>query len=380
MSLAVPAPHLISLLDSGLRGALLALLLLLVANLLRLQSRAPLEQVGLAQTLGLVVQVLSSAPLVELSPLVWWKAPLVGISMGNSVLFWLFTRALCDDDFRTAHRHAATWAAVVAAGTLNLALMVPWCAAGGPGWASAISQAVFSLPLVFGLLAVRVAARHWRDDLVERRRWLRAVIVVGGCAYTLGMVLARRSTEDGRLTPGLAAVDAAALLFIVAAAAWMQLRPTRGELVAAPAPPRELEKFAPTDAIDAVDEQPAAESPDPADDSLAAALAEAMDPGRAYKDPELSVAGLAAKLGVPEYKLRRLINRRLGHRNFNAFLNGFRLAEVQAALANPKQAHLPVLTLALEAGFGSIGPFNRAFKEATGLTPTDFRRQHGIDS
>jgi AraC-like DNA-binding protein len=105
-----------------------------------------------------------------------------------------------------------------------------------------------------------------------------------------------------------------------------------------------------------------------------------MTAERAYKDPELTVAGLAARLAVPEYRLRRHINRRLGHRNFNAFLNGYRLDEAKSALADAKMSHLPVLTLALEAGFGSIGPFNRAFKQATGLTPTDFRRQHQADS
>lgn len=35
----------------------------------------------------------------------------------------------------------------------------------------------------------------------------------------------------------------------------------------------------------------------------------------------------------------------------------------------------PVLTLAMELGYGSLGPFNRAFKERTGLTPTEFRTQ-----
>ena len=58
----------------------------------------------------------------------------------------------------------------------------------------------------------------------------------------------------------------------------------------------------------------------------------------------------------------------------------YRLAEVKLALADPAQQHLPVLTLALEAGFGSIGPFNRAFKADTGLTPTDFRRLKLADS
>jgi AraC-like DNA-binding protein len=35
---------------------------------------------------------------------------------------------------------------------------------------------------------------------------------------------------------------------------------------------------------------------------------------------------------------------------------------------------VPILTVALDAGFGSIGPFNRAFKAHTGLTPSEYRR------
>lgn len=105
-----------------------------------------------------------------------------------------------------------------------------------------------------------------------------------------------------------------------------------------------------------------------------------MTRDRAYREENLTVASLAARLKVPEYRLRRHINQRLGHRNFNAYINGLRLAEAQAALANPSKRDLPVLTLALDAGFQSIGPFNRAFKAATGLTPTDFRRQRLADS
>jgi AraC-like DNA-binding protein len=77
---------------------------------------------------------------------------------------------------------------------------------------------------------------------------------------------------------------------------------------------------------------------------------------------------------VAEYRLRRLINQRLGHRNFNAYVNGLRLDQARAVLADPAQRQLPVLTIALDAGFGSIGPFNRAFKAATRLTPTEYRR------
>ena len=87
-------------------------------------------------------------------------------------------------------------------------------------------------------------------------------------------------------------------------------------------------------------------------------------------------ASLSQSLGVQEYRLRRLINGQLGHRNFSAFVNGYRLTEAAAALADPTQAEVPVLTIALDAGFGSIGPFNRAFKAYAGLTPTEYRRAH----
>jgi AraC-like DNA-binding protein len=43
-------------------------------------------------------------------------------------------------------------------------------------------------------------------------------------------------------------------------------------------------------------------------------------------------------------------------------------------VADPAQAEVPILTIALDAGFNSLGPFNRAFKAETGMTPREFRR------
>ena len=65
----------------------------------------------------------------------------------------------------------------------------------------------------------------------------------------------------------------------------------------------------------------------------------------------------------------------MNYGNFNTYVNSHRLADAQRWLADPAQQGTPVLTLALDAGFGSIGPFNRAFKAETGLTPTEFRAQ-----
>ncbi|HUN52298.1 MAG TPA: helix-turn-helix domain-containing protein, partial [Candidatus Sulfotelmatobacter sp.] len=113
----------------------------------------------------------------------------------------------------------------------------------------------------------------------------------------------------------------------------------------------------------------------PGDDKLIGALERLMRGERIYRQEGLTIGALALKLGLPEYRARRLINQGLGYRNFNAFLNKYRIDEAAAALADPTQAEVPVLTIALDAGFQSLGPFNRAFKAETGLTPSEFRRR-----
>ena len=47
-----------------------------------------------------------------------------------------------------------------------------------------------------------------------------------------------------------------------------------------------------------------------------------------------TIAQLAEQLGTQEYRLRRLINGSMGHRNFNAFLNAYRIAEVRELFGN----------------------------------------------
>jgi AraC-like DNA-binding protein len=111
------------------------------------------------------------------------------------------------------------------------------------------------------------------------------------------------------------------------------------------------------------------------DAALLDTLDDLMKNHKIYREDGLSIAVLAAKLSIPEYRLRRLINQKLGHRNFSAFINGYRLSEAMAALGDPTQSSVPVLTIALDTGFGSIGSFNRAFKARTGMTPTEYRRE-----
>jgi len=48
---------------------------------------------------------------------------------------------------------------------------------------------------------------------------------------------------------------------------------------------------------------------------------------------------------------------------------------VRRRLLDPRQDEVPILTMALEAGFGSIVSFNRAFKDRYGLTPSTYRAE-----
>jgi len=93
-----------------------------------------------------------------------------------------------------------------------------------------------------------------------------------------------------------------------------------------------------------------------------------------FRTEGLTIGALAGRLGEQEYKVRQLINAHLGFRNFNAFLNHFRVREARKLLADPAQKHLGIAEIAFRFGYSSLGPFNRAFKEIVGQTPTDFRK------
>ncbi len=103
------------------------------------------------------------------------------------------------------------------------------------------------------------------------------------------------------------------------------------------------------------------------------ALRRLLSVERVYRRPKVSVRSLADEIGLPEYRLRRLIHEELGFRNFNAFMHHYRIREAREMLSDPGQARTPILTIALTVGYQSINTFNRAFREVVGETPSTFR-------
>ena len=110
------------------------------------------------------------------------------------------------------------------------------------------------------------------------------------------------------------------------------------------------------------------------DDRFRNRLLTLMENEQVYRREGLTIRSLAAQLDIPEYRLRRVINQQLGYRNFNTFVNHFRIEEACRILADPAHERMPILNLALDLGFGSLGPFNRAFRARIGQTPTEYRR------
>ena len=96
--------------------------------------------------------------------------------------------------------------------------------------------------------------------------------------------------------------------------------------------------------------------------------------GQLYREAGLTISMLAKKLNLPEYRLRAFIHKQLGYRNFNAMLHQYRIEDASNALSEIENITVPVLTIALSVGYQSITPFNNAFREIKGMTPSEYRK------
>jgi AraC-like DNA-binding protein len=221
--------------------------------------------------------------------------------------------------------------------------------------------------LVLAMLAAAQAVATWRADLVEGRRRLRLIVLIGTLVYIVAGVVSSLSPPALASGPSVGSLASAfGLCVLVGLCGWNLLR--------AAGTPENSGLLLTTGDAGSIRSQHEGR-PRAVETALLRRLERLMTVERAYRREGLTIGSLSAELGVPEYRLRLLINEGLGHRNFNAFLNRYRIEEAKAALADPEQKEVPVLTIAMDAGFQSIGPFNRAFKAATDSTPTDFRRQ-----
>jgi YesN/AraC family two-component response regulator len=95
-----------------------------------------------------------------------------------------------------------------------------------------------------------------------------------------------------------------------------------------------------------------------------------------FTKPDLSLSLLARELSIPPSHLSQIINRKL-EKNFNNFVNKYRIEEAKKRLLNPEFDHLKVTSIGSDVGFKSKSAFYSAFKKQTGMNPSDFRSAHG---
>lgn len=92
-----------------------------------------------------------------------------------------------------------------------------------------------------------------------------------------------------------------------------------------------------------------------------------------YLNADLNLNDVARRLGMSANRASSLIKQVSGQ-NFRRWINTHRIEAVKEALKDDDRADQSVLSLALESGFKSEASFYRAFKELTGMSPSDYRK------
>ena len=341
-----------------LRTAAVLVLVTLAGLVLQSRRRDHVAWLGTLAALSVAAFVVTSAQAAD-SWLGGSVIPLTALCVAKAAFFWLFARGLFAESFRLQSAHFAVIGATMAYGLWQQLVFAPLAATGvATSWQQVAAAGFEAWVLALVLLTLAEAWRGLAVDLVERRRRMRILVVAGLAGFLAAAVIVQAyNLVQGTRTPELLVMANLALittggiaaiwnLVQLRAASWLEPEP-------AAAMPNELGTL---------------------ESRLLADLKAQIEQGHIYREDGLTIGALAARLKTREQVLRRVINRGLGYRNFNEFLHAYRIREACERLRRSEDARLPVLSIALEVGYGSIGPFNRAFKARMGMTPTRFRK------
>lgn len=207
--------------------------------------------------------------------------------------------------------------------------------------------------VIFSHLVAVIIAGH-EDDLIETRRRFRRWFLLVVASVAIFITVLEMTGADRGLSVGFYLMHA--LMFWGLAAAFLLWAVRVGPTIWLASRKSAL----PNDAIS------------PAQRALIGRINAAMSE-KLWEREGLTLSQMAQALDTQEHRLRSAINQGMGHRNFSSFINGYRIARAKELLSNPSLAERTVLSVAYDVGFASLGPFNRAFREATGQTPTQYR-------
>ncbi len=346
-------------LDLGFRMAAAATMALVAAIMIKDYGQARVGQLG-ALFLFSTISYLFCGRFDGMG--IWVVlGPLFYIGCYTSPLcFWLFVRAIFDDSFRVKIWHGAVFLLFLVVG-FGIQLL-PDTVDGNKNFIELSPQDIAFLlrqilALVFVLHALALTGLGREEDLIEKRRKIRVLLVSVLSVYISLVIIIEIFLSTTTIPLALDTFNVASIwaLTFGLAILFLGIRP---------------------DSIFSIQRQTATAPSDlsPADSQAIENLLNHIERQAGYQKEGLTITELADYLTVPVHRLRHLINAQLGFRNFSEFINSYRIAEACRILADSEKARLPVLTIALDLGFGSIGPFNRAFKTQVGQTPTQYRQ------
>ncbi|MEM1380891.1 MAG: helix-turn-helix transcriptional regulator [Pseudomonadota bacterium] len=342
--------------DALVRFPVLILLAVLLALALRDNVNGPAVRLGMVLAVASIGHGFASLPSAFQAPeAVTIIGGFFGIVAPASV--WLFGLAVLNDDFRMT---PPLWVVLA----LSCLMKIGW-------WLRALGVAVpFHEFHYIGTYVVTLgciahlglsALRGWREDLVEKRRQGR-VLIVALIAVTGLISAASELMELGPEAETFIGHALALPMVLWTFCALVSLRPAF--LTHSERAPEAQTAPTGTSALD------------PKDQLAFDRLMQEMVEKEAFLEADLTIRGLSERLRLQEHQLRKLINTTLGYRNFAAFVNGYRIEHAQAKLADPALVGLPILTIAMDCGFQTLSTFNRAFKSAAGITPSEYRKHN----
>lgn len=345
-------------LDALIRYSAFSLLLLLIVLLVRdAKDSAPARYAALLSLTSAALLLGTPHPDLTLPEI---PHTIVRFLDVPSVVFaWWFGRSLFEDDFRLAWPEWLVMVLIVTPITmfrLSELEIIPMI----PSWLI-YTLAFMSILLMAHLVFITVSGRD--DDLVESRRRIRVHFLIGlAVIIALILVSERVYFED---YPIAVNTSRAAMILILAVwgCLWM-LKFQNDKLV-----------FETQGTLEARHDNTPQPRIDPRDHGLHTALIQQMEAEKVYGEAGLSIRALAQRLETPEHRLRALINQGMGYRNFSAFVNKYRIEAVKTAMQQPENSRVPILTLAMNVGFNSLAPFNRAFSNQCGKTPSEYRNE-----
>ncbi len=248
-------------------------------------------------------------------------------------------------------------------------------------------QSRFALDALAVIWAYWCVIHTWSDDLVARRRLARLFFVAGfGPVVAAGIILYFVSISEGEgfaFHVDMFVSGAMFLLGLVGIIFFIDVGPGFLGGTANQKIDQEIDQEIPvlgkpTEQVDTAEQKEETEellALENTPNLIFLNTLEQITLGQSrFKEMGMTLATLAQYVQVPEYRLRAVINGDLGYRNFNAYLNHYRVRCACELLAEPGNRD-SILDISMECGYKSLSTFNKAFKDITSLTPSEYRKK-----